>query len=55
MIKVDGKVIEKNMLVSSANLIQVSAKTGVYTPVKENTRIWLFNKPRNMVTTHHDP
>ena len=55
MIKVDGVLIEKNMLVSSANLIQVSAKSGVYTPVKENTRIWLFNKPREMVTTHYDP
>ena len=55
MVKVDGVLIEKNMLVSSANLIQVSAKSGVYTPVKENTRIWLFNKPREMVTTHYDP
>ena len=55
MIKVDGKQIEKNMLVTSANLIQISAKTGTFTPVKENTRIWLFNKPRELVTTHFDP
>ena len=55
LIRVDGKVIEKNCLVTSANLIQVSSKSGVYTPVKENTKIWLFNKPREMVTTHYDP
>lgn len=27
----------------------------MYTPVHQNTRIWLFHKPRNMVTTHFDP
>lgn len=27
----------------------------MYTPVKENTRVWLFHKPREMVTTHFDP
>ena len=27
----------------------------MYTPVKENTRVWLFNKPRNLVSTHYDP
>ena len=55
MIKVDGKRVKQNMPVTSANLIQVSSKTGIYTPVKENTRIWLFNKPRELVTTHYDP
>jgi len=55
MIKVDGKIIKENMKVTNENLLQVSSKTGVYTPVKENTRIWLFHKPMNMVTTHHDP
>lgn len=27
----------------------------MYTPVKEGTRIWLFHKPREMITTHNDP
>ena len=27
----------------------------MYTPVKENTKIWLFHKPRKMMTTHFDP
>lgn len=55
MVKVDKKVVDSNVPVTSANLIQVSAKSGMYTPVKEDTRIWLFNKPREMVTTHFDP
>ena len=45
MIQVDGKIIKENVSVSNANLLLVSAKSGIYTPVKENTRIWLFNKP----------
>ena len=55
MIKVDKKVVSENVPVTSQSLIQVSAKDGFITPVKENTRIWLFHKPREMVTTHYDP
>jgi len=55
MVKVDGKVVESNVPVSGENLIQVGAKTGMYTPIKENTRIWLYNKPQKLVTTHYDP
>ena len=36
-------------------MIKVGAKTGMYTPIKESTRIWLYHKPREMVTTHFDP
>eukprot|EP00347_Sterkiella_histriomuscorum_P006198 403353687 len=54
MVKVDGKVIDQNMQVSNQNIVQIAAKTGIYTPVKENTRIWLYHKPRGMVTTHAD-
>lgn len=43
------------MKVTNQNLLQVSAKTGIYTPVKENTKIWLYHKPREVVTTHSDP
>ena len=55
MVKVDGKMVETNVPVSNGNLIQVGAKTGMYTPVKENTRIWLYNKPTKLVTTQYDP
>lgn len=55
MVKVDGTLVNSNVPVTDESRIQVAAKTGMYTPVKENTRIWLFNKPRHMVTTHYDP
>jgi len=25
------------------------------TPVKESTRIWLYNKPKHLITSHFDP
>lgn len=55
MVKVDGQPITANTQVTNENLVQVSAKEGLYTPVKDNTRIWLFHKPQRMVTTHFDP
>ena len=55
MVKVDSAVVDSNVPVTDESHIQVGAKTGMYTPVKENTRIWLFNNPRHMVTTHFDP
>jgi len=55
MIKVDGIVVDSNVAVNNLNLIQVGAKTGMYTPIKENTRVWLYNKPQKLVTTHFDP
>jgi 16S rRNA U516 pseudouridylate synthase RsuA-like enzyme len=47
--------VDSNIGVNDENKIRVGAKTGMYTPIKENTKIWLFHKPREMVTTHFDP
>jgi 16S rRNA U516 pseudouridylate synthase RsuA-like enzyme len=55
MVKVDGKVIDHNMGVNDSNYIQIGAKTGIYTPTKLNTRIWLYNKPKKLMCTHFDP
>lgn len=33
----------------------MTAKTGMYTPIKESSRIWLFHKQQGCVTTHFDP
>lgn len=55
MIQVDGKTVSSNVPVDGQSQIRVTSKTGMYTPVKEGTRIWLFHKPRGMVTTHYDP
>lgn len=55
MVKVDGKVVDSNVPVTSTSHIQVGAKTGMYTPIADKTRVWLFNKPQKLVTTHFDP
>lgn len=55
MVKVDGKVVTANCPVTSNNIIEVKAKTGHVVPVKQDTRVWLYNKPMGMVTTHRDP
>lgn len=55
MVYVDGKQVNSNIGVTESADIKISAKTGMYTPTKQNTRIWLYHKPRNMVTTHYDP
>lgn len=55
MVKVDGVIVNSNVPVTEQSVVQIGAKTGMYTPIKENTRIWLFHKPRFMVTTHYDP
>ena len=55
MIKVDGTVVDQNVGVNDSNYIQIGAKTGIYTPTKQNTRIWLYNKPQGLICTRYDP
>lgn len=55
MVSVDGKIVDSNVPVNDRSKIKVTAKTGMYTPMKQDTRIWLYNKPREMLTTHFDP
>ena len=55
MVKVDGKLIDHNVGVNDGNYIQIGAKTGIYTPTKQNTRIWLYNKPQGLIWTRADP
>lgn len=47
--------MDSNVAVNDKSQIRVGAKTGMYTPVKEGTKVWLFHKPRHCVTTHYDP
>jgi 23S rRNA pseudouridine2605 synthase len=51
-VKVDGKVLESPAFcVTSKNNILVDGKP---LPEKEGTRLWLYYKPRGLVTTHKD-
>ena len=52
-VAVDGKVLKTPaVVVTGKNRVTVD---GQPLPVKERTRLWLFHKPRGLVTTTHDP
>jgi 23S rRNA pseudouridine2605 synthase len=52
-VAVDGKVLETPAFtVGPNNRVTVDGKP---LPVKERTRLWLFHKPRGLVTTNQDP
>jgi len=52
-VAVDGKVLATPAFtVTAKNRVTVDGKV---LPVKERTRLWLFHKPRGLVTTTHDP
>lgn len=55
MVKVDGKIVDYNVPVTDNNYIQIGAKTGIYTPTKQDTRIWLYHKPQKLMCSHSDP
>ncbi len=52
-VSVNGKVIESPALDVGPN--DVVLIDGELLPARERTRMWLYHKPRGLVTTNHDP
>lgn len=58
MIKVDGKLVSSNIPVTSSSIITIHKARDEDTkqvPIPEQAKIWLFHKPRGLITTHDDP
>ncbi|WP_066468045.1 pseudouridine synthase [Bosea sp. WAO] len=52
-VTVNGQVIESPALdVSPSDVVLID---GEPLPARERTRVWLYHKPRGLVTTNHDP
>ena len=52
MIQVNGKKISQNILVTEKDKIIVYTPKGEQTPIKEQTQLYAFYKPRGLICTH---
>lgn len=43
------------MLVDSTNKIKIFTKQGEKTPIKQDSKMWVFYKPNGLICTHDDP
>ena len=54
-ILVNKKKVKENILVSDYDKVEIFTKDGAKYVGKEDTRIWVFYKPRGIVCTADDP
>ena len=58
MIKVNGKTVWENLQVSQDNQVEVHRRKDLNTqnvPIRQDTKLWVFYKPKGLITTHDDP
>jgi 23S rRNA pseudouridine2605 synthase len=53
-ISVNGKLVETWCKISSSDTILISGKQHVIGDIDSKTRVWIYYKPRGLITTHHD-
>ena len=51
----NGQVVRSNVPVTDKSSIKIQGYKGVISQNKQRTRVWLFHKPKNMLTSHYDP
>lgn len=58
MIRVDGTPVSSNIPVTPSSIITIHKSQDEETklvPIPEQAKLWLFNKPKGLITTHNDP
>lgn len=55
MVFVDKKRVDSNVAVTDKSNIKIFTKNGSTIPLKENSRLWMFYKPRGLVCSVNDP
>lgn len=55
MISVNKKKIFSNVSVTNKSDIKIFTKDGFKTPLKENTKLWMFYKPQGLISSASDP
>ncbi len=55
LVRVNGKKVESNVPVIQEDKITIFTPHGERMPMKEDTKLWIFNKPKGLICTHDDP
>ena len=55
MVFVDKKKINSNIAVNESSDIKIFTKNGEKAPLKEESKLWIFYKPRGLICTLSDP
>ena len=54
MIYVNNKKVDSNVAVSDSSKIKIYTKDGGKVPMKEETKLWMFYKPKGLICTTVD-
>jgi len=55
LVLVNGRKVDSNVPVTIKDKVSIFTKHGERIPMKEETKVWVFNKPKGLICTHDDP